>query len=132
MRKYIENLTDDLIRKHRYDEASRTIFKGKPAAFRAFIAWDLFIEDVADMRPETLGKILCSFETGDVMSPHPGREVSFSDNCENMLRELVARCLAYAIEGRFNPVAREMGIPPYCAFPSTVPPSPPSPPPPGI
>jgi len=58
---------------------------------------------------------MCSFEIGDVMSNHPGKEVLFGGDCEDMLREMVSLCLAYVIHDRLDPSEREVWIPPYPA-----------------
>lgn len=100
MRKYIVNLTSNLINKNRYDEIFARM--NNPSEFLTHIALDLESDDVKDMSPETLGKIMCSFEIGDVMSGHPGKEVKFSGDCEDLLREIVSICLAYVIRSRLN------------------------------
>lgn len=113
MRKYIENLTDHLIRKNGYEDILERLDNNKEE-FLKFVKLDLEAGDIKDMNPETLGKIMCSLETGDVMAS--GKElfekVHFAGNCEEMLRELVALCLAYVIRDRLKLVPRP-GIPPY-------------------
>lgn len=100
MREYIVNLTNNLIGKNRYDEIFRRMDNRNE--FLTHVKFDLDSGDVRDMTPETLGKIMCSFEIGDVLSSHPGKEVTFSGDCEDFLRETVSLCLAYAIRGRLN------------------------------
>ncbi len=97
---YLKNLTDHLIRKHRYDKVHQNLLT--PDQSRSFIKESLGAQVVNEMSPKTLGEIMCSFEIGDIMSAHPGKEVSFSGDCESMLRELVALCLAYLIVDRLN------------------------------
>ncbi|GEM_PF-2106000 len=100
MREYIVNLTNNLIGKNRYDEVFRRMDNRNE--FLTHVKFDLDSGDVRDMTPETLGKIMCSFEIGDVLSSHPGKEVTFSGDCEDFLRETASLCLAYAIRGRLN------------------------------
>lgn len=106
MRKYIIDLTNHLIAKNGYDQMFQT-FKNKDS-FLKYVKDDLTYGEVADMNPATLGKIMCSFEIGDVMSAHPGKEVLFGGDCENMLREMVALCLAYVIRDRLDPIAQKL------------------------
>ena len=119
MRPYIINLTNTLIGKNRFEEM-RTRFTG-PALNEKFlehVQLDLLAGDVRDMNPATLGKILCSLEIGEVMSSHLGKEVHFNGDCEEMLRELVARALAYVIVDRLDPVDSK-NVPPYVMKKST-------------
>lgn len=114
MREYIVNLTNNLIGKNNYDEiwAHRSRLGGYEG-FLKHVKVDLEnCDDVRNMNPETLGKIMCSFEIGDVMSSHPGREVLFTGDCEQLLRDLVATCLAYVIRDRLDP-DRPTLLPPY-------------------
>lgn len=67
MRQYIQNLTDNLIGKNRYDEIWWKRIQNADEFLR-YIKTDLETGDVRDMKAETLGKIMCSFETGDVMA----------------------------------------------------------------
>lgn len=113
MRKYIVDLTNHLIAKNRYDGAFGEL---ESVTFLKYVKNDLNFGDVWKMKPETLGKIMCSFEIGDVMACHPGKEVSFAGDCEDMLREMVALCLAYVIRDRLDPNEQEgWGIPLYKA-----------------
>ncbi len=109
MRKYIVNLTDHLAVLHRYGTSSLPSNE-----LRKHIALDLYIKDVADMRPEKLGEILCSLESGDVMATKQEllSLVHFSGDCGDMLRELVAACLAYVIVDRMDQYGTERGLPP--------------------
>lgn len=100
MRSYIVNLTNNLIGKNRYDDIFRRM--GNEDEFLTHVKFDLDANDVHNMTPETLGKVMCSFEIGDVLSAHPGKEVTFSGDCEELLREIVSTCLAYAIRSRLN------------------------------
>ncbi|MDO8633074.1 MAG: hypothetical protein Q7K38_00790 [Candidatus Wildermuthbacteria bacterium] len=102
MRQYIVNLTDNLIGKNRYDEIVRRIGIGNE--FVRHVKIDLECGDVRNMSPETLGKIMCSFEVGDVVASQLElfEGVHFSGDCEEMLRELVSLCLAYVIRDRLD------------------------------
>jgi hypothetical protein len=106
MRKYIKDLTDNLISNNRYDMiAERLIAEGNVALFIAHIKLDLEACDVAKMRPETLGKIMASFEVGDVMTSREDlfESLYFGGDCESLLRQSVALCLAHVIRDRLNP-----------------------------
>lgn len=114
MRPYIVNLTNNLIGKNRYDEIYakfKTIDN-----FVNHVQMDLYCGDVLTMNPETLGKIMASFEIGDVMATKKElfNDLHFSGDCEDVLRELTARCLAYAIMQRFEPAhIRLPDVPPW-------------------
>lgn len=99
MRKYIENLTSHFILKNRYN-AALSMIDGEDDFLLYYLKTDLLSGDVRQMSPKTLGKIMCSFEIGDVMASTEDlfNGVSFSGDCEEMLRELVAHCLAYKIK----------------------------------
>ena len=101
MREYIVNLRKHLILKNRY---ARTFIMLSRPDFVRHVTLDLIAGDVRDMSPETLGKIMCSFEIGDVMASKQElfEGVHFSGDCEEMLRELVSLCLAYMIRDRLS------------------------------
>jgi hypothetical protein len=117
MRKYIVDLTNELIAKNNYARSFKTTFLGKERkSFLHFVKNDLNFGAVNEMSPATLGKIMCSFEVGDVAAEHPGKGVPFSGDCEVMFREMVALCLAYVIRDRLDPNEQEgCGIPLYKA-----------------
>lgn len=102
MNPYIVNLTNNLIGRHHYDE----IFNRTEDLedFVRHVKTDLEANDVGVMSPPKLGEIMCSFEIGDVMVSKAGlfSSVHFSGNCEELLRELVSLCLAYAIRDRLD------------------------------
>jgi len=102
MRQYIVNLTNHFIGKNRYDKVFNKI--GNPDEFVQHVKFDLDSGDVRTMNPDTLGRIMCSFEIGDVMASKKDlfNGVSFGGDCEEMLRELVSLCLAYAIRDRLD------------------------------
>ena len=112
MRQYIVNLTNNLISKNRYDEIFYKLGNSSDK-FIAHVKCDLEIGDVRDMNPETLGKIMCSFELGDVMATKKELydNITFSGFCEDMLRELVSVCLAYAIKERVDDRNPQANIP---------------------
>ena len=96
--RYIENLTGHLIRKNGYEDVLRRLpLRGE---FLKFVKGDLERGDLRKMRPETLGKIMGSFEIGDVGAANERelfQNVRYSGDCEDTLRELVAACLAFLI-----------------------------------
>ena len=109
MREYIVNLTNNLIRKNRYDAHPLN------RDFIGHVTNDLEFLDVKNMSPETLGKILCSLEIGDVMA---GKQelfgaLNFSGDCEETLRQFVALCLAYVIKERLDPHPASPSVVPY-------------------
>lgn len=101
MRPYIVNLTNNLIGKHDYDRLSKRMDR---LNFFEHVKDGLEVHDVEEMTPETLGRILCSLEIGDVIASKADLldGLHFGGDCEAMLRELVATCLAYAIAGRLD------------------------------
>lgn len=113
MRQYIVNLTNNLIGKNRYDEVFHKL-RNSSDEFIEYVKCDLETGDIRDMNPETLGKIMCSFELGDVMATKKElfQRVTFDGFCEDMFRELVSLCLAYAIKERFDNF-RQANIPPW-------------------
>lgn len=115
MRQYIVDLTNDLIRRNHFDRAC-DFMTGNKISFLKQATIDLLIGDIAQMRPETLGKIMASFEIGDVMVNRQEifENVTFSGDCEDFLREIVSFCLAAAIFERLeSEPARNPDIPAY-------------------
>lgn len=106
---YITNLTTNLITKNRYDAHPLS------ADFVTHVKDDLEFLDVKSMTPETLGRIMGSFEIGDVMASKKElfEGVTFGGDCEQLLRELVALCLALAIRDRLDPHHPSTSLPPY-------------------
>ena len=107
MGQYIINLTNNLIGKHRFDAVWRTMKNQDKEKFLKQIKDDLDTFDVYDMKPETLGKIMCSIESGNVMASVEElfRGVHFAGQCDELLREIVSLCLAYIIRERVSPTA---------------------------
>ena len=112
---YIKNLTNHLIDDHRYDDLYDLRMRSDWNTFLTHVALDLENNDVNDMNPATLGKILCSLEIGDVMVSKDElfQMLHFSGDCEGTLRELVALCLAYVIRDRLELPPTASNIPPY-------------------
>ncbi len=110
MREYIKNLTDNLIGKNRYDEVDLKMRgqQGYPGNLVDHVKVDLEAGDIQDMNPETLGKIMANLEIGDVMASRKELfdNLHFSGNCEDLLRELVALCLAFVVRDRLDPSQR--------------------------
>lgn len=111
MRTYIINLTNHLIRKNHFDEVFHKISRTE---FVKFVKNDLVVGDVHTMSPQKLGEIMCSFDIGDVLIGRTDllEHTHFAGDCEELLRDLVSACLAYAILGRLDD-PRETGIPSY-------------------
>jgi hypothetical protein len=109
MTKYIEDLTNNIIRKNSYDKHPID------PRFVDDVARDLEILDVSNMNFETLGKILGSLETGDVLASKQEllNTLSFTGNCGDTLRQLVARALAYVIRERLKPHSASDTIVPF-------------------
>ena len=114
MRKYIVTLTNSMIGRHRFYDLKD-------------MKWDRFVEfvkqtiesiDVRDMNPQTLGKIMCAFETGDVMTSREeiAKRVHFTGDCEDFLREVVSYFLALVIFERLKDGEPEATIVPYHAY----------------
>jgi hypothetical protein len=113
MTPYIKNLTNNLIGKHRFDEFFRRRI-GK-TSFIDSVRIMLETADVRVMNPETLGRVLCSLEIGDVML---GKKelfggLHFSGDPGETLREMVAACLAQVIHDRLDPSMTGSQIPRY-------------------
>jgi hypothetical protein len=109
MRKYIKDLTDNLISKNHYDMVAEMLIKaGKfSEMFVGHVKLDLEACDVAKMRPETLGKIMASFEVGDVMTSREElfESLYFGGDCESLLRQSVSLALAYVIRDRLDSIS---------------------------
>lgn len=115
MRKYIVDLTNDLISRNRFDRAC-DLMAGNKITFLKQATMDLLIGDVAQMNPATLGKIMASFEVGDVMVNRQEifEHVTFSGGSEDFLREIVSFFLAAAIFERLEQEpSRNPEIPAY-------------------
>lgn len=104
MREYIVNLTNNLIGKHRFDIVALRHRHSRRDTLVGKVKERIEIGDVANMSHETLGRIMGSLEIGDVMASKQDlfSQVHFAGDCGDLLRELVALCLAYAITARLD------------------------------
>ncbi len=105
MSPYIVNLTDHLITKNRYDGFYEGL--GPVRSMRKFIQYvelDLHIGDLSDMKPETLGKIMGSLHSGDVVAnwEEISEGIGFNGDCGDLLLRVTARCLAFVIRDRIS------------------------------
>jgi hypothetical protein len=102
MKQYIVNLTNHLISKNGYDATFYRI--NNLENFVKHVKTDLEAGDVRAMSPAKLGEIMCSFEIGDVMASKNDLfdNTHFSGDSEELLRELVSLCVAYAIRDRLS------------------------------
>jgi hypothetical protein len=98
---YIKRLTGNLIGKNNYDDVLRRCQTKQE--FINHVKVDLESGDVEEWTPETLGRVMCSFEDGEVLVTHLGKEVHFTGNCGTMLREMVSLALAHLIHDRLVP-----------------------------
>jgi hypothetical protein len=113
MTPYIENLTNSIIGKHRFDELFRR--RIGETSFVESVSSTLEVDDVQQMKPETLGRVLCSLEVGDVILSKKELlgGLHFSGDPGDTLREMVAVCLAKVIHDRLDPRMTEAHIPRY-------------------
>jgi len=113
MTPYIENLTNSLIGKHRFDELFRR--RIGETSFVKSVSGTLEVDDVQQMKPETLGRVLCSLEVGDVIFSKKELfdGLHFSGDLGDTLREMVALCLGKVIHDRLDPSMMEAHIPRY-------------------
>jgi hypothetical protein len=87
--------------------------------FVEHVRYELEVGEVANMSPETLGRIMGSFEFREVAASKEELlcNLSFGATCDckRLLRGLVSVCLAYAIYGRLQPdETRNETTPAYC------------------
>jgi len=109
MRTYIDNLTDNLITKNHYGQVFKKLGDGLKSdgltEFIKHVKLDLLSGDVQKMNPKTLVKIMCSSEHDDdnpVYKSTLFASITFSGDFEEMLREMVSLCLAFAIYDRIE------------------------------
>jgi hypothetical protein len=104
VKQYIVNLTNEIIGRHGLDEVFERFPQDK-VTFIQQISPSIEVHHVRKMNPETLGRILCSLEVGDVMASRKelSERIYFAGDCEDLLRSLVVTCLAYAITERLSP-----------------------------
>jgi hypothetical protein len=117
VQQYIVNLTDHLIGKYRYYDY--LVCATPPwdwIRFSERIKNDLETDEVRKMNPETLGRIMCSLEIGDVLIGKAEllHGLHFCGDCGDLLREMVSVCLARIIRDRLDPASDGLSsIPPY-------------------
>lgn len=112
MNKYVVSLTNNFIGAFHFDEA----YKLMPLeVFMTFAKQCLLgASELRDMSDETLGKLMCSFEAGDMRTTKAElfRSVDFDGTSREMVREMAAFYLACAIIERLNEHRSEC-VPPY-------------------
>jgi hypothetical protein len=122
--KYLTDLTNNLIGIHRLDKVWRRHEKGGHLEFLTRVSMVLETQDVSNMNPETLGKIMCSIDIKELMIKPEDElltileggfnSIFFCGDGEKTLRRGVAICLAYLIWGRLDPsVASKSRLEPY-------------------
>ncbi len=99
---YIENLTNDIIRKH---HLVRIFNRTNNEEFLNYVVLGIRYEEVVKMSPQTLGRIMCSINSDDI--PFKDRDSLWSrarmhDNTTDLLRDLVCLSLAYVIRKRMT------------------------------
>lgn len=99
MKGFMRSLVNRLITKNRYDKLLEIQFSNNRNQFLRYVKEDLASDDVNTMTPETLGKIMCQIDNGDVSVTNEelSNFVQFAGNCDEFLREMVSFCLACVI-----------------------------------
>lgn len=102
MREYIKNLTNNLIGNHSFDEVSK--ITPDRDQFLSHVFHILLVGEVSEMTPETLGKIMGSFDAWEVMTGKQeiSKYATFAGDSLDFLREIVALFLAVVIRDRLN------------------------------
>jgi hypothetical protein len=122
MRKYLVDLTNDLIRKNGFEEYMARLLSGWSIAlvsnsdFVALAAQELEVGAVGEMTGKKLAQIVDSFELGDVHTTKEEifKHVRFSGDCKDLLRQQVAFFLACIIRDRLSPTADSVRfVPPF-------------------
>ena len=106
MTPYIQNLTDDLIRRHHFDSIAGEI--PKKDHFLHHIRLSL-AGPIKEFTPEKLGKIIFSI---DMDEPGYRLDFSFAGLCGKALRALAVECLSLTICERIKP-AQGSTVPPF-------------------
>ena len=103
--KYIQNLIKNLIAKNLYARSFDRDLKPSQEEFVMHVYQDLLSDDVYEMNPGTLGKIMCAFEIGQVLTTRQEifNYLRFSGDCEDFLRSQVALFLALMIRDQYYP-----------------------------
>ncbi len=112
MSKYIKNLSNDLIGKHdfkaifRLMRASTKDSTDHKDQFIKYVEGHLEAHAVKSMSPETLGRVMCSFDRDDlkVVMEDVFKHVHYHpDDMEKTFREIVSSTLACAIWSYLSP-----------------------------
>ena len=116
MKEYIVNLTNNLIGKHGFDLIFESMKATNPSGhtqqFFKLVHMTIGSNDVRDMSPETLGKVICSIDGDEIPIMYPAE---YAGNPDGYLRSAVSKFLAWSILYRFDSVAlkRHTRIPAY-------------------
>ena len=123
MKEYIVNLTNNLIGTYRFDRMFQNMKTAKEISVEVHDDWkEEFVRlvtltlstdiGVNEMSPETLGKIVCSMEGGELPCYQPAEYFGKPDQ---YLRNIVSSMLAWSIRYRLDGDAlkRHDKIPPY-------------------
>ena len=122
MREYIVNLTNNLIGTYGFhrmfqkmkDEEGTEIEArdGWKEEFVRLVSLTLTTDEVRNMSPETLGKIVCSMEGGELPCYQPA---GYFGKPDQYLRNVVSSMLAWSIRYRLDEDAckRHSKMPPY-------------------
>lgn len=113
MTPYLVSMTDGLIGGNTYDQ----YFQRNPNRedFLRDVTSFLRLDEVEEMRPETLGRIMGSFGVGVLSTTKEElfSNMHFAGDAVEILRSAVAFCLAVVIYDRLNPAAENPNVPPY-------------------
>jgi hypothetical protein len=116
MREYIRNLTDTLIRQRGFCQlVDGYCGPRNDGVVLNAIKHILEEDDICHMRPETLGKIMGNLNVGDLSigKVELFTTLHFSGDGEDLLREMVALCLACVIRDRLSPFGGPCALPQY-------------------
>ena len=109
MRQYIVNLTNNLIGKHGFDLMFRHMGTdavnklGWKEGFVRLVNMTISAREVRKMSPETLGKVVCSFEQSEIPCNTPA---FFFGEPDQFLRNTVSHFLAWSIRYRLDESVR--------------------------
>ncbi len=110
---YLVDLTDGLIKKNRYVEMRQNLGY-KKEHFLTHVKVHLAISDVADMNPETQGRILSVINQLPVESEKFFGGLRYSMSGKELLLDMVSLALAHVIFMRIDGESlSRRGLPPY-------------------
>lgn len=124
MKKYIVDLTTDIIRRAGYYETVKYMLRNNSPEFVIeFLKFEIETGPLAPpkMSPETIGRILGSLEKWDVLASSEAffKNVRFAGDPADTFCALAANCLAHIIFYRINPDQDTIRhIPEYVPAPS--------------